>query len=420
MVTTLTKSDHNSPGSWHVYRQRIFVYGPWHALGFTFLLGLGVNLFRSSFQFFLIPMAEEFNVGRREISSAAASFLLLIGLLNPVVGWLLDRIGVRKVMVAGAFILSVAALALAFAKTALQLKLAYGFLGALAAISVIGSPSQFYISQWFQQRRAFALAIISNTNAVGMFLVAPVMAIASVRLSWHLWYLMLAGVFFLILVPVVFMGIRPCPWQNIDRDIELIRNLPREKISFRTTAIFVAFFTCGFTMGIVDTHLVPMMHDHHLSGGTIGGLMSFWGICLALGGLASGWISDWLQKRYLVLSWLFFLRMASLVIFLLPANSWQFFLFNLLFGLSYTGVIPIGVAALSEEYGHHRLGIHLGVAILVHQVGGFISSYCGALCRDQMGSYQFILMMALALCLFAALFLMMAHWFSVDFEKRKK
>nr|WGD72591.1 MFS transporter [Bacillus subtilis] len=64
--------------------------------------------------------------------------------------------------------------------------------------------------------------------------------------------------------------------------------------------LYFGVFTCGFTMGIIDAHLVPILKDAHVS--HVNGMMAAFGAFIIIGGLLAGWLSDLLgeQKRHAI------------------------------------------------------------------------------------------------------------------------
>lgn len=157
--------------------------------------------------------------------------------------------------------------------------------------------------------------------------------------------------------------------------------------------LYFGVFTCGFTMGIIDAHLVPILKDAHVS--HVNGMMAAFGAFIIIGGLLAGWLSDLLGSRSVMLSILFFIRLLSLICLLIPilgihhSDLW-YFGFILLFGLSYTGVIPLTAASISESYQTGLIGSLLGINFFIHQVAGALSVYAGGLFFDMTHGYLLI------------------------------
>ena len=74
-----------------------FYYG-WFVVALSFLANLTAAGIRSAPSVLIHPLEAEFGWSRTEIASAASLNLLLLGLFAPVGGWLIDRIGARRVI----------------------------------------------------------------------------------------------------------------------------------------------------------------------------------------------------------------------------------------------------------------------------------------------------------------------------------
>lgn len=151
-------------------------------------------------------------------------------------------------------------------------------------------------------------------------------------------------------------------------------------------------------MGIIDAHLVPMLKDAHVS--HVNGMMAAFGAFIIIGGLLAGWLSDLLGSRSMMLSILFFIRLLSLICLLIPilgihhSELW-YFSFILLFGLSYTGVIPLTAASISESYQAGLIGSLLGINFFIHQIAGALSVYAGGVFFDMAHDYLLIVVVCI-------------------------
>src|SRR5438034_11775602 len=74
-----------------------FYYG-WVVVGLAFLANLTAAGIRSAPSVLIHPLEAEFGWSRTAIASAASLNLLLLGLFAPIGGWLIDRIGARRVI----------------------------------------------------------------------------------------------------------------------------------------------------------------------------------------------------------------------------------------------------------------------------------------------------------------------------------
>jgi MFS family permease len=336
----------------------------------------------------------------------------VVGVLLPAVGWVLDRVDVRWLMALGLTLLASAGLLASMANGVYAFVAIYGALGGAGYACTIGVPTQVYVTSWFDRNRGLALSILGNASFVGLFALSPLLAAAPRVLGWQGTFRALAAVSALVLLPLVLLGLRP------RRGAEAIAaRRSRDEAGSRPASVVAQFadpvvltvsaclLACGFDMGVVDANLVPMMHDGGLDASGIAGTMSLFGAVAGCGGILVGYISDRLGTRLPVMAGLFSIRVLSLGALLLPIGPWRCAIFACLFGMSYAGLIPIGVAALADRADRRVLGVVIGLALQVHQVGGSVSAYLGGLDYDLTGGYRAYVALAVALSLLAALVL---------------
>ena len=375
----------------------------WIVLILTFVFAIGINSFRNSFQFLLLPMSDTFNIGRSSMSLPISFFMITTGIVNFFVGFLIDKYSVRKIMGVGITLLSLSLLILPHALNISIFSVIYGVVGGIGYACSFGVSTQYFISRWFDSHKGFALSILQNANSAGVFLLSPLWVAAPYSLGWQNTYTILGLVLLFILLPVLIIWMKNPP-NNSDISIAKKYNF-RGFISVLKTSkliyiLYFGVFTCGFTMGIIDAHLVPILEDAHLS--DVNGLMSTFGACVITGGILSGWLSDLFGKRILILSILFFIRLLSfcallMSILLLGQNSIYFLIFNILFGISYTGVVPLTTAHISEHFDKSITGSLLGISFLIHQVAGSIGVYLGGVVYDLNHNYLIVIIICIAL-----------------------
>ncbi|UQZ48427.1 MFS transporter [Bacillus sp. PK3-037] len=381
----------------------------WLVLLFTFVFAIGMNSFRNSFQFFMLPMAETFHADRSLISASVSIFMITTGVVQFFVGFFIDRFSVRKIMGIGAICISASFLALPHSPNVHIFSVIYGVLGGIGYSCAVGVTTQYFISRWFDTHKGLALAILTNANSAGLLLLSPIWAAAPYYAGWQTAYTILGIFLAAVLLPLLAFGMKHPPnvqGQSVKKSYDWQGFWKVLKQSRLIHILYFGVFTCGFTMGIIDAHLVPMLEDAHVS--HINGMMAAFGAFIIIGGLLAGWLSDLLGSRSVMLSILFFIRLISLICLLIPAlgihNSELWYLcFTLLFGLSYTGVIPLTAASISESFQTGLIGSLLGINFFIHQIAGALSVYVGGLFFDMNHNYLLVIVVCLVLVSLSAL-----------------
>ena len=106
------------------------------------------------------------------------------------------------------------------------------------------------------------------------------------------------------------------------------------------------FFVCGYTTtGMIDTHLIPLAHDHGYGTATTGAAVGVLAVFNVLGTLASGPLADRYDSR-LILAGLYGMRAITLVLLLFTHSAPSLLVFSLTFGLvDFATVAPTQVLA---------------------------------------------------------------------------
>jgi MFS family permease len=177
---------------------------PWVSIGalsIDQLVAWGILYY--AFNVLAAPMALELGVSRRFVAGAFSLALLVSGLVASRVGRVLDRIGARRVLLAGAVLGALSFGALAFVHDARVLVVAFVVLGAAHASSLY-EPAFRAIVDWVEDERARSRAMLLLTSIAGFASTAflPLAAWCVERFGWRAAVLLLTGAFSAIVIPL--------------------------------------------------------------------------------------------------------------------------------------------------------------------------------------------------------------------------
>ena len=110
------------------------------------------------------------------------------------------------------------------------------------------------------------------------------------------------------------------------------------------------------------------------------------------GTLASGWLTDKVDPRKLLLAYYVF-RGVSLVLLPLFTETTGLTLLMILFGLDYIATVPPTQVLVADNFGRQNVGLVYGWVFCAHQLGAAISAFLGGAIRDSLGSYGFAFVM---------------------------
>ena len=165
------------------------------------------------------------------------------------------------------------------------------------------------------------------------------------------------------------------------------------------------FFICGMsTNGLVQPHFIPAAHDHGLPVTTAAGLLAVVGVFDIAGTSFSGWLTDRVDPRLLLLGLLRAARVLAVPAAhrcsgrALPPSMVAFIVF---YGLDWVATVPPTLALCREHFGA-RAPVVFGWVFAAHQLGSAVAAFGGGVIRDVTGSYDWAWLGAGALCMLAA------------------
>jgi MFS family permease len=380
--------------------------------------------FRSSTGALLEPLENEFGWSRGVTSGAVSLNLILYGLTAPFAAALMERFGVRRVVGAALALVSLGSGLTLVMTEAWQLWFLWGVpvgMGTGAMALVFGA---IVANRWVFRHRGLVTGLFSAASSTGQLVFLPLIAHLAHGPGWR-WAAGVVSVFSLLLVPVVLLVLRDRPSDvgqlpygapqtyvepPVVRDgpgaaTVAVRTLREASHSWTFWPLFLTFWICGWTTnGLIGTHFIPAAHDHGMPETTSAGLLALIGIFDIVGTIASGWLTDKVDSRYLLFGYYFLRGLSLLVVPVLlgPHVEPSLFLFIVFYGLDWVATVPPTVALCRIHFGLERSGVVFGWVFASHMVGaGVAASYAGWI-RQGTGDYFWAWMTAGALCLLAA------------------
>lgn len=263
------------------------------------LVGTGaINIF--AFGVFLKPVTQDLGVGREFFSSGLilSSFLSAVGLIP--LGFLIDRYGVRRVMIPGLILWSLGIMGYSLISASpSRMYLAFGLAGLFGCI---GSPVPYgaVISLWFDKLRGVAIGVAMAGVGLGVALVPQLAALLIRTFGWRMAYIALGVAVFLISwLPVALFVREPTEHDATKHtDITAERDLPGLTVtqaltqSWRFWALTIAFFLAIVAINGTLTHIVALLTDRGVPLKVAIDTLSTAGIALIVGRVISGWCLD--------------------------------------------------------------------------------------------------------------------------------
>ena len=406
----------------------------WVIVGVTFVVLIAAAGVRSVPSVLIVPLEQEFGWSRATVSLAVSINLLLFGLLGPFAASLMERVGMRRMMVAALSMLTVAVGLTTQMNQPWHLMLFWGGLVGLGAGAMSGWLSATVSTRWFVKRRGVVVGALTAAGATGQLIFLPMLARIVESVGWRP-AVALVAVTTALIVPLVALLMRNSPADRgllpygatsaadvpaarpqtanpFTAAIETLVTSVRDR-NFRFLA--ASFFICGAsTNGLIGTHLIPMAHDHGLTEVTAASLLALIGVFDIIT-MGSGWLSDRYDNRRL-LWWYYSLRGLSLLFlpFAFAAGVPGLALFVVFYGLDWVATVPPTVRLTGDLFGVQRVGTVFAWMLASHQLGAAIAAYAAGAMRTSLGDYRLTFLIAGALCLVAGMLVMQINRSTTD------
>ena len=397
------------------------IHYAWVMAAVTFIALMGAAGFRATPSILIVPLQNEFGWNRAVISVAVSINLILFGLTGPFAAALMDRFGLRVVTVGALITVSTGALLTTLMNSPWQLYLLWGVVVGLGTGCMASVLAATVAGRWFVKRRGLVLGALTAAGATGQLIFLPGLGLARTERRAGGTRRSALAVAALAVVPLVAIFVRNRPsdlglraYGATEADsVPLTTGSPIAN-AFRGLRLGVrsrdfwllggSFFICGAsTNGLIGTHLIPASMDHGMAEVTAASLLAVIGVFDVIGTLASGYLTDRFDSRWLLF---FYYGLRGLSLLLLPYvfGSPQFglILFIVFYGLDWVATVPPTVQLARKVFGQQNFAIVYGWIFAAHQIGAATIAFAAGAVRTFFGDYQLAFMFSGLLCLVAA------------------
>lgn len=366
---------------------------------------------------FLSPLNTATGLGVASISFVMAVAQLMWGAAQPVFGAVADKYGPGRVIALGGLMLAVGTAATPFVDSQWALLLTMGFLSAAGAGAgsfsiLIGATAQRLPAE----RRAFASGFINAGGSFGQFVFAPLMGAIIAGAGWIWAMLTMAAATLLTIplawplrgrkaaaVPVTTPAAAPAVSQPAAPTIALGQQLRQAMRDRSYICLHLGFFTCGFHIAFLVTHLPGEVAMCGLPASVSATALALIGLFNIAGSLGAGMLASRYRMKSL-LFWIYASRAVLVGIYLLaPKTEWTFYLFAAALGATWLATVPPTAGLVGKLFGVRYLATLFGMTLLSHQIGGFFGAWLGGLAVVHTGDYSWMWYADMALALAAAL-----------------
>ena len=406
--------------------RRIF-YGWWLVvISGVVMVAATVPLFHAM-TVWAVALERHFGWTRAQLGLALTLTRVESGLIGPLEGYLTDRVGTRRMVLAGLVILGGAWIFFSFVGNLWMFYVAYIL---MAVGQGLGSwiPLMTALNKWFIRRRSSAIGWSNVVSRMGALLLVPLIAWcvadAPGRIGWQLTALILGIVIVALAVPLA----------------SLIRNDPRDygeepdggaphpvdsggpasgpaaqqgmtaADALRTPAFWLISFGHGFISMVIlaiMAHLGLLMGDKGYAEQDAAWVVSAYIGMAVIFQVVGGYIGDRMSKR-VVVAFFAIVQAGGVLVLVVAQTMPMFLLFALLFGAGMGGRSPLTVAIRADYFGTVSFGKILGLSTVPMNVLLLFASPFAGWMYDQYGTYSLAFLILAGLNLVGALFFLAA------------
>ena len=396
------------------------IHYAWIVAAVTFIALMGAAGFRSTPAVLIVPLQNEFGWNRAVISVAVSINLILFGLTGPFAAALMDRFGIRKVTVGALVTVASGALLTTIMNSPWQLYLLWGVVVGLGTGCMASVLAATVAGRWFVKRRGLVLGALTAAGATGQLIFLPALGYMAQNIGWRV-AAVTVGLAALAVVPIVALLLRNRPsdlglraYGATEADTAALTAGSPIANAFRGLRLGVgsrdfwllagSFFICGAsTNGLIGTHLIPASIDHGMAEVTAASLLAVIGVFDVVGTLASGYLTDRFDSRWLLF---FYYGLRGLSLLLLPyvlgSPNFGLILFIVFYGLDWVATVPPTVQLARRVFGQQNFAIVYGWIFAAHQLGAATIAFAAGAVRTFFGDYQLAFLSSGLLCLIAA------------------
>ncbi len=400
-------------------RQPPRLHYAWIVAAVTFVVLLVTAGVRATPGVLMVPLEGEFGWSRTAISGAVAINIALFGLIGPFAASLMDRWGLRRVVLAALVLLASAVALTTFMQHQWQLVFLWGVLvGAGTGVTSMVLAA-IVATRWFEARRGLVVGLLSAANATGQLVFLPLLASVAEERGWRSATMVVAAAAVAVFVVVaLFMRDRPediglrrfgqGPDVSGGHMVPAMAPLAALRHATGSKAFWVlagTFFVCGAsTNGLIGTHLIAACHDHGIPQVTSARLLAMMGIFDIVGTTASGWLTDRYSSRHVLFGYYTLRGLALLYLpFTLQDGDQGLRWFAVFYGLDWIATVPPTVRLTGEAFGRENTGVIYGWIGTSHQLGASLAAFGAGASRVALGDYRTAFWIAGVLCLLAGL-----------------
>jgi len=333
-------------------------------------------------------MVQQFGWTRAQVTSGNALSKLVVGpVFGFIAGWIIDRFGPRRVMMAGILMAGGALVGLGWVSTLGMFYLFY-FFNALGYVCGGPLPNQVLLSRWFDKSRGKAMGFAYLGIGIGGATVPWISHALIEHFGWQAALRWLGLLIIAVSLPLAFFVKEAPPRSTSDRKMSGAADVMG---AFKTLPFFLLTFgsmcSIAAVSGTQQNLKLFLSLDRHFTQGDAARVLSLVLSFSIAGRLLMGWLADRFSKKYVMLL-TYLLVAAGIPLLFLGRTRLAIYASAAVFGVGLGGDYMIIPLMTAEIFGMQILGRLLGVILTAGGIAEAVSPWITGRLRDVTGNYS--------------------------------
>ena len=382
------------------------VFYGWWIVGASFLIQMySRGIVGFGFTAIIDPIAGDFGWSYAQISLATTIRGLVMFVIAPLAGFLVDRWGPRQLVFGGSLIAGLGLMFLSRISALSTFYLAFGLISlgrSMCNLTIMATAA----ANWFRKRVGIATGILTSASGVGGLMV-PLVTMLTDTFKWQTAVFSL-GLGMLVLGLPLSLIIRHKPEQygylpdgDVNTTVVTEENTDssrRDEVNITTRQALAskAFWymaltaACwGFVVSTIITHIMPYLSSIDIARSTSSLVATALPLVSICGRLGFGWLGDRVGKKQVVVMSCALISLGLFSLGYIPnVGKWLLPIFIVLFSIGWGGCAIGRIGLLREHFGRSRIGTMLGFSLAALMVGEMIGPPLAGWAFDKWGSYQ--------------------------------
>jgi MFS family permease len=335
------------------------------------------------------PMQEALGTDRAVLALASALVWVGTGAGGIFMGWLADRIGLRRTVAIGVCMIA-GGLALSSTGSIPALYIGQGLMMGFLGSGGVYPPLLVYVSRWFDRRRGTAIALISSGQYIAGVVWPSVFERGIAGFGWQAVMLTWAGVVLVALLPATLL-LRPTPMPPAPPRATGAAAKGRARVAglhpnVAQALLCVAGFCCCVPMAVPQAHLVAFCSDIGINPTRSAAMLSVMLAAAFIARQAWGALADRVGGLRTILVGSSF-QAVAIASFLLTQDEAGLFAVSAAFGLGFAGIIPAYSVAIRDLFPSAEASWRMPLTLFTAMSGMAFGSWFAGYLYDHFGYY---------------------------------